>query len=148
MKRRSLLLLVVAAMVLGLAFTCEKPSPIVGTWAINDTITYYFDEPPNTLNCTMIHTSVYNADLSWSSTGSSQWEGMPAQTVEVTGTYVYDADAETLALTYDTFLLDGESQTPPDSPTWDCVIADNTMTLTAPTVAPYTPVGSMVYTRQ
>ncbi len=148
MKKTSLLLLVVAAMVLGLAFTCQKPSPIVGTWAINDTILYYFDAPPDTLSNTMIQTSVYNADLSCSITGSSQWEGMPSQTVEITGTYVYDADAETLALTYDTFLLDGVSQTPPDPYTWDCVIADSTMTLMAPAVAPYTAAEPMVYTRQ
>ncbi len=152
MKRKLISVIVVFTVFLGFGIGCSLFAPsIVGDWEIDDAVVYYFDTTTTTLTNTLSQIMTFNKDNTFSVSGTSQWEGEPEQTVVVgSGTYDYNKDAGTLAITYTSMEMDGVAMTPlPDIPVLTCVIEGDTMTMTFPVddPQPYTPAEPLVYTR-
>ena len=90
----------------------------------------------------------FTSEGTFTTTGTAQWVGSPAQQSDGAGTYAYDAAAQTLDMTYESFELDGVPQTAPEIPILACVITETTMTLTWPEPQLYSPAEPLVFTRQ
>jgi len=151
MKRKLISVIVVFTVVLGFGIGCSLFAPsIVGEWEIDDAVAYYFDTTTSTITNTLSQIMTFNKDNTFSQSGTSQWEGMAEQTVVSAGTYDYNKDAGTLAMTFTSMKIDGGEMTPlPEVPVTTCVIEGDTMTMTSPVddPQPYTPAEPLVYTR-
>ena len=151
MKRKLISVIVVFTVFLGFGIGCSLFAPsIVGDWEIDDAVAYYFDTTTSTITCTLSQIMTFNKDNTFSVSGTNQWEGMAEQELVGAGTYDYNKDAGTLAMTYTSMEIDGVAMTPlPDIPVSTCVIEGDTMTITLPVddPQPYTPAEPLVFTR-
>lgn len=122
---------------------------IVGEWLTNQTFLIYDDATPPaaTLSVTQNITMIMAADETFTYSGTSTITSSPQTAVEGNGTYVYNAGAGTLTLTYLASLMDGTEADYP-ARTYLCEITITTMTLSTETVVMWGQAEPLVYTRQ
>ena len=129
--------------------SCETDNGLadyIGTWLINGTFLYNDESAESTFDNTLNITFIYNADMTFTQSGTSTVEGVPTTTTG-DGTYTVDEGAGTMDFIYLNYSEDG---TPKDYdiPIIQYDIQGDTLTLTWPAGLDYSPGEPLVFTRQ
>ncbi len=153
-KFKCLCVVIVAAFFLSFVFISCDPNPAlkeyVGTWLIVGSFLYNWDVEPETMNATINQTMILNDDMTFTMTGTNQWEGQSVNTLEGNGTYIIDEETSGLEMTLIYFTQNGTPMTPAPA-NYQYEVQGDTLTLTSPGVAAwvaYTPAEPLLYTRQ